>query len=89
MSLSHSEERVDAADPSRDTYRAELRSDLREVVERLTELQRRVLLLHDLEGLRHKEIADELGITPGSSRVHLHMARKAMRNALKARYSEA
>jgi RNA polymerase sigma-70 factor (ECF subfamily) len=89
VSLSHLEERADASDPSRETYRAEIRSDLREVIDRLTELQRRVLLLHDLDGLRHKEIAEELGITAGSSRVHLHLARKAMRNALKDRYSEA
>lgn len=48
----------------------------------LTELQRKVLVLYDLEGWKHAEIAQELGISPGSSRVHLHVARKAMRRLL-------
>lgn len=89
VGLSDSPEQRDSSDPSLDAYRAEIRAALREVVDTLTELQRSVLVLHDLEGWRHREIADELGITPVSSRVHLHNARKAMRNALQSRYSEA
>ena len=48
----------------------------------LTELQRRVLVLYDLEGWKHSEIARELGISTGSSRVHLHVARRNMRKRL-------
>lgn len=89
VGLSISPEQRDPSNPGLEAYRAEIRAALREVVEMLTELQRSVLILHDLEGWRHREIADELGITPGSSRVHLHNARKAMRSSLQARYPEA
>ena len=69
-------------DPSADAARAELRSRLREAMTHLTKLQRRVLVLYDLEGWSHREIAGELGISAGSSRVHLHIARKSMRKRL-------
>ncbi len=69
-------------DPLADAGRAELRYHLREAMTHLTELQRRVLVLYDLEGWSHAEIASELGISAGSSRVHLHVARKAMRKRL-------
>ncbi len=68
--------------PLADAGRAELRGRLREAMTHLTELQRRVLVLYDLEGWRHGEIATELGISAGSSRVHLHFARKTMRKQL-------
>ena len=71
-----------ADDPLADAARAELRGHLKEAMTHLTELQRRVLVLYDLEGWRHGEIASELGISAGSSRVHLHVARKAMRKRL-------
>jgi RNA polymerase sigma-70 factor (ECF subfamily) len=89
VGLSVSPEQRDSSNPCLEAYRAEIRAALRDVVDALTEHQRSVLVLHDLEGWRHREIADELGITPGSSRVHLHNARKAMRNALQSRFSEA
>ena len=70
-------------DPAKDAYRGELRGHLQQALSHLTELQRRVLVLHDLEGWKHDEIAEELGISGGSSRVHLHVARKAMRKRLR------
>lgn len=72
-------------DPFADTRNAELRSRLSEAMQHLTELQRKVLVLYDLEGWKHGEIARELGISAGSSRVHLHVARKAMRKRLSGR----
>ena len=69
-------------DPLAAAARTQLRGQLREAMKHLTGLQRRVLLLYDLEGWSHKEIAVELGISAGSSRVHLHVARKAMRRLL-------
>ena len=41
--------------------------------------QREVVLLHDLEGYTHAEIADALTITEEASRQHLFRARKQMR----------
>ena len=69
-------------DPFADTRNSELRSHLSEAMQHLTDLQRKVLVMYDLEGWKHGEIARELGISTGSSRVHLHVARKAMRERL-------
>lgn len=80
--LEHAAFATSGHDPSRDVQATELRTQMRDAMQHLTELQRRVLVLHDLEGWRHDEIANELGISGGSSRVHLHVARKAMRKRL-------
>src|SRR5205809_1011593 len=41
-----------------------------------------VFVLHDIEGYRHEEIADMLGIVPGTSKSQLHHARMALRKHL-------
>ena len=46
---------------------------------KLSEVQRQVVLLHDLEGWKHREIAECLGVPSGTVRSHLHFARKALR----------
>ena len=74
------------ADPQRDLDRSELRRDLKEALTHLTDLQRRVVVLHDLEGWAHREISDELGISYGSCRVHLSTARRRMRRVLMHEY---
>lgn len=80
----------EAADsPLRDTERGQLKEHLLAALETLTELQREVILLFDLEGWRHKEIAEKLGITEGSARVHLSNARRALRGALGRHNPEA
>ena len=43
---------------------------------------RQILLLHDYEGYTHEEIAEQLGIEPGTSKSQLSRARNAMRRAL-------
>lgn len=73
---------TDGHDPSRRVEESELRQELEEAMRELTELQRNVFRRHDLEGWDHGEIARELGISRGSSRVHLHVARKAVRRRL-------
>jgi RNA polymerase sigma-70 factor (ECF subfamily) len=45
----------------------------------LTPVQREVVLLHDLEGWTHKEIASSLGISEVMSRQHMFVARRALR----------
>jgi RNA polymerase sigma-70 factor (ECF subfamily) len=40
---------------------------------------RQVVVLHDMEGYSHEEIAQLLGITSGGSRMRLHRARTALR----------
>ena len=68
----------------REVEAGELRAQIEEGMKEMTQLQRRVFGLHDLEGWDHGEIAHELGISAGSSRFHLHVARKALRTRLSA-----
>jgi RNA polymerase sigma-70 factor (ECF subfamily) len=60
----------------------ELRGQLKEALMRLPDMQRQIVLLHDLEGWKHREIADQLDLPCGTVRSHLHFARKALRTAL-------
>jgi RNA polymerase sigma-70 factor (ECF subfamily) len=41
-----------------------------------------VLVLHDVEGWKHGEIADALGMAVGSSKAQLHRARGLLRTRL-------
>lgn len=43
---------------------------------------REVLVLHDIEGYTHEDIAVMLGVQPGTSKSQLSRARAAMRRAL-------
>lgn len=68
--------------PDRVAETTELRALLRGALASLPELQRQIVLLHDLEGWKHREIADRLELPCGTVRSHLHFARKALRSAL-------
>ena len=41
-----------------------------------------MLVLHDIEGLRHNEISVMTGIALGTSKAQLHRARRILREAL-------
>ena len=69
--------------PDRVAETAELRAQLRAALMDLPEMQRQIVLLHDLEGWKHREIADRLDLPCGTVRSHLHFARKALRTALR------
>jgi RNA polymerase sigma factor (sigma-70 family) len=56
--------------------------DLERAVSALPERSRAVLVLFDVEGWKHEEIAAELDIAVGSSKAHLHRARRLLRRAL-------
>ena len=88
LPLDSASQAADRADPSRDAENAELRTDLLGAMDTLTELQREVILLYDMEGWSHKEIGLRLGISDGSARVHLFNARRALRERLHARHRE-
>ncbi len=64
------------------TERMQLRERLRLALRELTEVQREVVLLHDLEGWKHREIADRMDMPSGTIRSHLHYARKRLRELL-------
>jgi len=59
------------------------RMDLESSLAKLPDGYRRVLVLHDVEGYKHKEIAEKLGISPGTSKSQLHHARMKLRSLLK------
>lgn len=76
-----------AAQPSRDNPagdldRLELRRQLQSALSTLTDTQRTVVLMHDMEGWKHREIAVELGIPEGTVRSHLFFARRTLRERL-------
>lgn len=64
------------------TERSEIRTVLEEAMATLPEVHRQIVLLHDLEGWKHREIAERLELPSGTVRSHLHFARKALREAL-------
>lgn len=70
----------DSAD--RVAQRSELRTTLWLALGRLSPVQREVVLLHDLEGWRHAQIADQLELSEAMSRRHLSNARKRLRALL-------
>ena len=59
-----------------------LRRRLLAALDRLTPVQREVVLLHDLEGWTHAEIAAALELSEVMSRQHLFVARRIMREDL-------
>ena len=71
-----------APSPLIDAERTETRERIVEAMTELTDLQRTVFELHDVEGWKHDEIGAELGITSGASRFNLHAARKKLRGLL-------
>ena len=61
---------------------AVLRVKLERAMEKLPEGMRRVLVLHDVEGYTHEEIAEMLGVNPGTCKSQLFKARARMRSLL-------
>jgi RNA polymerase sigma-70 factor (ECF subfamily) len=56
--------------------------DLEVAMRRLPPGARRVFVLHDVEGYKHEEIAEMLGVTSGATKAQLHRARLLLREAL-------
>lgn len=75
-------------DPGREAERSALREDLLGALAVLDETRREVTLLHDVEGWRHAEIAERLGMPEGTVRYHLHEARRTLRERLAGRYGK-
>jgi RNA polymerase sigma-70 factor (ECF subfamily) len=58
------------------------RLDLERAVAALPAGARTVFVLHDVEGLEHREIASLMGVAEGTSKSQLHKARLRLREAL-------
>jgi RNA polymerase sigma-70 factor (ECF subfamily) len=72
--------------PSTDDNQASvaLRDELERAFRRLSGEQRAVLAMHHYLGLSGAEIAETLGLSPGTVRSRLHYARQQMRAAIEA-----
>jgi RNA polymerase sigma-70 factor (ECF subfamily) len=70
------------ASPQREAERGDERARMLAAMRELPPDRREVLLLHDLEGWTHREIAERMGLPPGTVRSHLHHARSRMRSLL-------
>src|SRR4029078_2277238 len=60
----------------------ELSLDFETAIARLPDGARQVFVLHDVEGYRHEEIANLLGVTSGTSKAQLHRARMLLPRSL-------
>jgi len=67
-----------------DSLTVVVRDQLERGFRRLTPEQRAILVLHHYLGLAPGEIAETLGIAPGTARSRLHYAHRAIRAALEA-----
>jgi RNA polymerase sigma-70 factor (ECF subfamily) len=68
--------------PDRKAQLADLREQLQTALATLPVIQREVVLLHDVDGRTHEEIAVIVGTTSGMCRQHLFKARKQLRHLL-------
>jgi RNA polymerase sigma-70 factor (ECF subfamily) len=56
--------------------------DFERAVEKLPAGARMVFVLHDVEGFKHEEIAELMGVTSGTTKAQLHRARMILRQHL-------
>lgn len=71
-------------DPERGGEVLDLRLRLEEALNRLPPGQRAVVVLKDIEGWSHGEIADRLDITESAAKVRLHRAHRRLANYLES-----
>ena len=68
--------------PRRDLNLAELQEKLNEAMQKLSEVHRMVVTLHDVQGLSHDEIAGIIGCNVGTVRSRLFYARQQLQGTL-------
>ncbi len=68
-------------DPEHDPQ-PRLALDLESAIAALPAGARTVFVLYDVEGYRHRDIAELTGLAVGTSKTQLHRARKLLRKAL-------
>ena len=69
-------------DPPASPLPLDERIDLEGAIAKLPDGYRQVVVLHDIEGMKHGEIAELLGVTEGTSKSQLFSARRALRRHL-------
>jgi RNA polymerase sigma-70 factor (ECF subfamily) len=56
--------------------------DIETALKKLPEQARMAFVLHDIEGYKHHEVSEMMNIEVGTSKAHLHRARKMLREEL-------
>ncbi|MEW6743313.1 MAG: sigma-70 family RNA polymerase sigma factor [Planctomycetota bacterium] len=76
-----------SSSPADGLEREELRRGVHEVLEKLPDKYRQVMVLRDLSGLSCKQIAAIVGVSHATARWRLHMARKMFREHWERRHA--
>jgi RNA polymerase sigma-70 factor (ECF subfamily) len=69
--------------------RSVARIDLERALAQLPDGARAAFVLHDVEGLEHREVAEALGVAEGTSKSQVHKARLKLRALLSRKASDA
>ncbi|HEU4587771.1 MAG TPA: RNA polymerase sigma factor [Gemmatimonadales bacterium] len=75
------DETLEVAAPTREAD-PDLKARMAQAIDELPDGYRTVFLMHDVEGFTHDEIAEALGMQPGTSKARLFRARARLRAAL-------
>lgn len=70
------------SNPEKNTNISELQKKLNESLQKLSEHHRAVVVLHDIDGLSHRDIAGIMNCTEGTVRSRLHYAHKNLKKLL-------
>lgn len=68
--------------PDDEFVRGEIRASILRAIDQLSEAQRAVITMRDVEGFPAEEVSAALGISDGTQRVLLHRARSRVRGAI-------
>lgn len=71
-----------AETPERQTRLTEIQEKLNKALQTLSEKHRAVVVMHDIEGMPHNDIADVVGCSPGTVRSRLFYARQQLQAEL-------
>ncbi|TAK63759.1 MAG: sigma-70 family RNA polymerase sigma factor [Bacteroidetes bacterium] len=75
-------EEIETFDSPAERHSPETVIDLEDAIRRLPPSARAIFVLHDIEGYRHEEIAEQLEVVVGTSKAQLHRARRMLRKVL-------
>lgn len=73
---------ISEKNPRRDMNLAELQEKLNEAMQKLSDVHRLVVTLHDVQGLSHEEIGKIMDCNPGTVRSRLFYARQQLQGSL-------
>jgi RNA polymerase sigma-70 factor (ECF subfamily) len=74
---------LESENPQKILEAKELHQSLTKALESLPPQQKAAIVLHTLQGLKHKEVAAILGCSPGAVKVNLYHGRKMLKEKLK------